>query len=80
MSGYLSHDGVHLFEQTRAIILRTEVRRALEAAAFLEAVLGAQSIKPALLRTDEATLHYHRSLVSSLREEVTGLEHYLQMM
>jgi hypothetical protein len=67
-----------LDEQTRAIILRTEVRRALEAAMLLESVLGHHSVKPTVLRADEATVQYQRGLVATVKSEVGNLEQYLQ--
>lgn len=69
-----------LDEQTRAIILRTELRRASEAAFMLEAAVGTQSMKPALLHSDEVTLHYHRTMIASLREEIANLEQYVRML
>jgi len=67
-----------LDEQTRSIILRSEIRHALEAAMLLESVLGHQSAKPAVLRSDEATLQYQRTLVATVRDEIANLEQYLQ--
>jgi len=69
-----------LDEQTRAIILRTELRRAAEAASLLESLLGPHTTKPGLLHADEATHQYQRGLVSGLRDEISNLEGYLQMM
>lgn len=66
-----------LDDQTKVIILRTEIRRALEAAIFLESVLGHHSEKPAMLKSDEATLQYQRGIVSTARDELSSLEQYL---
>jgi hypothetical protein len=60
----------------RTSILRTEVRRASDAAGQLDAVLGPGSVKACAPR-DEATLVYLRSLVASLREEIGSVERTL---
>lgn len=69
-----------LDDHTRTVILRTEVRRAAEAAASLEAVLGAGSVKSNTQNRDEATLVYQRGLVAALIEEVAALERILYTM
>ncbi|KAF2404536.1 hypothetical protein EJ06DRAFT_526617 [Trichodelitschia bisporula] len=66
-----------LDDHTRALILRTEVRRAAEAACALETVLGPGSPKAAAHR-DETALMYQRGLVGALREEIGALEGVLQ--
>jgi hypothetical protein len=67
-------------DHTRAVILRTEVRRAADAAAQLESVLGPGSVKASGHNRDEATLTYQRSLVATLREEIAGVERTLYTM
>lgn len=84
-----------LDEQTRAIILRTEVQRAAGTAALLEAVLGPGSVKAAAAAAaggggaahgggaggrDETALHYQRGLVATLKEEIATVDRYLQFM
>jgi hypothetical protein len=66
-------------DHARTVILRTEVRRAADAATELDAVLGPGSIKAAVYR-DEATLMYLRGLVTALREEIVGVERILYSM
>lgn len=66
-------------DHTRAVILRTEVRRAADAATQLEAVLSPGSVKAGVHR-DEATLSYLRGLVATLREEIAGVERLLYSM
>jgi hypothetical protein len=67
-------------EHTRNLILRTEVRRAAEAAAQLETVLGPHSVKGTNHSRDETTLQYQRGLVAALRQEVEGVERMLHAM
>jgi hypothetical protein len=69
-----------LDEHTRNLILRTEVRRAVEAAAQLETVLGSSSVKGQSPSRDATTLQYQRALVSTLRDEVGNLERVLLTM
>lgn len=69
-----------LDDRTRNVILRTEVRRALEAAAQLESVLSSNSVKASGAARDETTLVYHQSLVASLREEIAAIERALYSM
>ena len=69
-----------LDDHTRNLILRTEVRRAAEAAAQLETVLGSHSIKGTNHGRDETTLQYHRAIVSALRDEVGNIERLLLTM
>jgi len=66
-----------LDDHTRTVILRTEVRRAAEAAAQLEAVLGPTSVKALAHHRDETTLQYQRGLVIALREEIAAVEQTL---
>jgi len=68
-----------LDDHTRNMILRTEVRRAVEAAAQLESVLGSNSVKGQSHR-DETTLQYQRAIVSALRDEVGNIERVLFTM
>ncbi|KAF2434841.1 hypothetical protein EJ08DRAFT_433451 [Tothia fuscella] len=63
-----------LDDHTRTVILRTEVRRAIEAAAHLDAVLSPHSVKTS---RDEATLSYLRGLVDALKEEISSVERSL---
>jgi hypothetical protein len=67
-------------DHTRTVILRTEVRRAADAAAQLEAVLGPGSVKASGHNRDEATLTYQRGLVAALREEIAAVERTLYTM
>jgi hypothetical protein len=69
-----------LDDHTRAVILRTEVRRAAEAAAQLETTLSPGSVKASAHNRDETTLVYLRSLVSALREEIAAVERALYSM
>lgn len=66
-----------LDDHTRTVILRTELRRAAEAALQLEAVLGPSSVKASTHHRDETTLQYQRGLVNALREEIAVLEQTL---
>jgi len=66
-----------LDDHTRAVLLRTEVRRADEAAQQLEAVLGPGSVKASAHQRDETTLQYQRGLVVALREEIGAVEQKL---
>jgi hypothetical protein len=63
-----------LDDHTRNVILRTEVRRASEAAAMLASTLGSTSVKASTQARDEATLTYQRGLVAVLREELAAVE------
>jgi hypothetical protein len=67
-------------DHTRTVILRTEVRRAAEAASQLETVLGPGSVKASSHNRDEATLTYQRGLVAALRDEIAGVERTLYTM
>jgi hypothetical protein len=67
-------------DNMRTVILRTEVRRAANAASQLESVLGPGSVKASGHNRDEATLTYQRGLVAALREEVAGVERALYTM
>jgi hypothetical protein len=69
-----------LDEHTRTIILRTEVRRAAQTAAVLEAVLGPASIKASSRGTDEAALQYQRGLVATLTEDIRNVDKILQLI
>jgi hypothetical protein len=69
-----------LDEQTRTIILRTEVHRAAGTAALLEAVLGPNSVKAAAHGRDETALHYQRGLMATLKEEIATIDRYLQFI
>lgn len=69
-----------LDDHTRNIILRTEVRRASEAAAQLESTLSPSSVKSSMQARDEATLTYLRGLVTVLREELSAVERLLYGM
>ena len=69
-----------LDDHTRNVILRTEVRRASEAAAALEATLSPASVKGSTQSRDEATLTYLRGLVAVLREELGAVERLLHSM
>lgn len=66
-----------LDDHTRAVILRTELRRAAEAALQLEIVLGPSSVKASTHHRDETTLQYQRGLVNALREEIAAVEQTL---
>jgi hypothetical protein len=66
-----------LDDHTRAVILRTELRRAAEAALQLEAVLGPSSVKASTHHRDETTLQYQRGLVVVLREEIAAVDQTL---
>lgn len=66
-----------LDDRTKNLILRTEVRKAVEAAARLEMVLGPHSRKTQSHSRDETTVQYQRALVSQLREEVGNIERLL---
>ncbi|KIW09339.1 uncharacterized protein PV09_00243 [Verruconis gallopava] len=66
-----------LDDHTRSVILRTEVRRASEAAAQLESTLDSTSVKATRQVRDEAALTYQRGLVAVLREELAAVERLL---
>jgi hypothetical protein len=69
-----------LDDHTRNVILRTEVRRASEAAAQLDSTLSSTSVKASMQARDEATLTYLRGLVAVLREELGAIERLLYVM
>ncbi len=69
-----------LDDHTRIVILRTEVRRASEAATQLESTLSSTSVKAAIQTRDEATLTYLRGLVVVLRDELAAIERLLYAM
>jgi hypothetical protein len=69
-----------LDDHTRNVIMRTEVRRASEAAAQLESTLGSTSVKASTQARDDATLTYQRGLVTVLREELDAVERLLYAM
>jgi len=66
-----------LDDHTRAVILRTELRRAAEAALQLETVLGPSSVKASTHHRDETTLQYQRGLVIALRDQIAAVEQTL---
>jgi len=63
-------------DYTRSVILRTEVRRAADAAAELDTVMGPGSVK-AYRQWDQATLTYQRVVVANLQEEISAVERTL---
>ena len=69
-----------LDDHTRAVILRTELRRAAEAAAQLGSVLSSGSVKGAPQMRDDVTLSYQSGLVSVLREEIAAVQRLLYAM
>jgi hypothetical protein len=69
-----------LDDHTRNVILRTEVRRAAEAAGQLESTLSSTSVKASIQARDEATLAYLQGLVTVVREELGAVERLLYAM
>jgi hypothetical protein len=66
-----------LDEQTRAAILRAEVRRVAETVSVLDTVMSPSSLK-GVQGSNESALRYNLSLIAALKEEIGGLEHRLR--